>query len=176
MSTENNYFVFSLLSKNLTGQRWVLIDQVAAGQKLIAEKKKLLLTSTFPENLPDVLADKTEITRVISNLLDNAIKYTETGEIKLSAVRKGNEIEVAIKDTGIGIDLAKVNQYLIFERFYQVKANSHGVGVGLSICGKIIKAHHGRIWVESEGKDKGSTFKFTLPVHQPGHIDSDAPV
>ncbi len=107
MSTENNYVVFSLLSKNLTRQRWVLIDQVAAGQKLIAEKKKLLLTSTFPENLPDVLADKTEITRVISNLLDNAIKYTETGEIKLSAVRKGNEIEVAIKDTGIGIDLAR---------------------------------------------------------------------
>lgn len=154
----------------------VLIDQVAAGQKLIAEKKKLLLTSIFPENLPEILADKTEIARVISNLLDNAIKYTETGEIKLSAVRKCNEIEVAIKDTGIGIDLANINQYLIFERFYQVKANSQGVGVGLSICGKIIKAHHGRIWVESEGKGKGSTFKFTLPVHQPGHIDSVAPV
>jgi signal transduction histidine kinase len=136
----------------------------------------LLLTSTFPENLPDILADKTEIARVISNLLDNAIKYTETGEIKLSAVRKGNEIEVAIKDTGIGIDLSKSNQYLIFERFYQVRTNNQGVGVGLSICEKIINAHRGRIWVESEGKGKGSTFKFTLPVHQPGHIDSVAPV
>jgi signal transduction histidine kinase len=101
----------------------------------------------------------------------NAIKYTESGEIKVSAVRRDNDIEIAIKDTGIGIGLPKSSQYLIFERFYQEKTNSQGVGVGLSICEKIIKVHRGRIWVESEGKGKGSTFKFTLPISQFSHID-----
>ncbi len=142
----------------------VLINQATAGQKLIAEKKKLLLTSTFQENLPDVLINKTQIAGVLSNLVDNAIKYTESGEIKISAVRRNNDIEVAIKDTGIGIGLPKSGHNQIFERFYQEKTNSQGVGVGLSICEKVIKAHHGKIWVESEGKGKGSTFKFTLPI------------
>jgi len=149
----------------------VLINQITAGQKLIAEKKKLLLTSTFSENLPEVLVDKTQVARVIFNLIDNAIKYTESGEIKVSAVRRKTDIEVAIKDTGIGIGLLKRSQYLVFERFYQEKTNSQGVGVGLSICEKIIKAHRGRIWVESEGKGKGSTFKFTLPISQFSHRD-----
>ncbi len=142
----------------------VLINQVTDGQRLIAEKKNLLLTSTFSSNLHEILADKTQIARVITNLIDNAIKYTESGEISVSAVRKNDDIEVAINDTGIGIDLPKNNQNQIFERFYQRKASSQGIGVGLSICEKIIKAHHGKIWVESEGKGKGSTFKFTLPV------------
>ncbi len=145
-----------------------LINQIVVGQKLRAETKKLRLTSIFSENLPEVFVNKTQIARVISNLFDNAIRYTETGEIKLGAVIKNNEIEVAIKDTGIGIDLSKESQYLIFERFYQVRTNNQGVGIGLSICENIIKAHHGKIWVESEGKGKGSTFMFTLPVPQCG--------
>ena len=108
--------------------------------------------------------DKTQIVRVVSNLIDNAIKYTESGEITVSAVRNNDDIEVAVKDTGIGIDLPKNNQDQVFDRFYQEKTSSHGIGVGLSICENIIKAHHGKIWVESKGKGKGSTFKFTLPV------------
>lgn len=149
----------------------VLINQIIAGQKLIAEKKKLLLTSTFSKNLPEVLVERTQIARVLSNLIDNAIKYTESGEIKVSAVSRNDEVEIAIKDTGIGIGLSKESQKLIFERFYQEKTNSQGVGVGLSICEKIVKAHRGRIWVESEGKGMGSTFKFTLPVSGISHID-----
>jgi signal transduction histidine kinase len=142
----------------------VLINQVTDGQRLIAEKKNLLLTSTFSDNLHEVLVDKTQIVRVVSNLIDNAIKYTESGEITVSAVRKNDDIEVAVKDTGIGIDRPKNNQDQVFDRFYQEKASSHGIGVGLSICENIIKAHHGKIWVESKGKGNGSTFKFTLPV------------
>ena len=142
----------------------VLINQVTDGQRLIAEKKNLLLTSTFSANLHEVLVDKTQIVRVVSNLIDNAIKYTESGEITVSAVRKNDDIEVAVKDTGIGIDLPKNNQDQVFERFFQEKASSQGIGVGLSICENIIKAHHGKIWVESKGKGNGSTFKFTLPV------------
>jgi len=145
----------------------VLINQITAGQKLIAEKKKLILTSVFQENLPDVLIDRTQVAGVLSNLIDNAIKYTESGEIKISAVRRNNDIEVAIKDTGIGIGLPESSQNQIFERFYQERTNSQGVGVGLSICEKIIKAHRGKIWVESEGKGKGATFKFTLPIPLP---------
>ena len=150
----------------------VLINQVTDGQRLIAERKNLLLTSTFSDNLHEVLVDKTQIVRVVSNLIDNAIKYTESGEITVSAVRKNDDIEVAVKDTGIGIDLPKNNQDQVFDRFYQEKASSRGIGVGLSICENIIKAHHGKIWVESKGKGTGSTFKFTLPVPLCGELCS----
>jgi len=149
----------------------VLINQIIAGQVLIADEKGLLLTSTFSKDLPEVLAERTQIARVLSNLIDNAIKYTESGVIKISAEEMNNEIEVAIKDTGIGIGLSEDRQSLVFERFYQEKTNSQGIGVGLAICEKIVKAHHGRIWVESKGKGRGTTFKFTLPIPDTNRSD-----
>jgi signal transduction histidine kinase len=142
-----------------------LIHQVTAGLKLIAEKKNLSLTAKVPDKLPIVLGDREEITRVISNLVDNAIKYSEFGEIVVSAVRRNREIEVAVKDTGIGISTPKGHYDKLFDRFFQEKARSDGSGVGLSICKKIVEAHGGRIWVESEGKGKGATFKFNLPLN-----------
>ncbi|GJQ57965.1 MAG: HAMP domain-containing protein [Candidatus Scalindua sp. AMX11] len=140
-----------------------LILQTAEGLKLIAEKKNLSLETKVPDKLPEVLGDKQEITRVVSNLIDNAIKYSETGEIVVSAMRRTKELEVAVKDTGIGLSLPKEEYYKLFDRFFQEKARSDGSGVGLAICKKIIEAHGGKMWVESEGKGRGSTFKFTLP-------------
>jgi signal transduction histidine kinase len=140
-----------------------LIHQIIPGLRLIAEKKNLLLASEVSGNLPDVLVDKTQITRVISNLIDNAIKYTKSGEITVTVARMNGEIEVAVKDTGIGIGLPKDEHVKVFDRFFQEKSSNKGVGVGLSLCDIIIKAHGGRIWVESKGRGKGSTFKFTLP-------------
>ena len=141
-----------------------LITQVTAGLKLIAEEKDLSLVTKIPDKLPDVLIDKQEITRVISNLIDNAIKYSETGEIVVSAVRRPKGIEVAVKDQGIGISTPKGRYDKLFDRFFQEKARSDGAGVGLAICKKIIEAHGGKIWAESAGKFKGSTFKFSLPL------------
>jgi len=142
-----------------------IIHQVTEGLKLLASKKNLTLTAKVNDKLPVVLGDKQEITRVISNLIDNAIKYSTVGKIIVSAVARYREIEVAVKDTGIGISTPRGHYDKLFDRFFQEKARSDGAGVGLAICKKIIEAHGGRIWAESEGKDKGSTFKFNLPLN-----------
>ena len=142
-----------------------IIHQVTEGLKLLASKKNLTLTAKANDKLPVVLGDKQEITRVISNLIDNAIKYSTVGEIIVSVVARYREIEVAVKDTGIGISTPKGHYDKLFDRFFQEKARSDGAGVGLAICKKIIEAHGGRIWAESEGKGKGSTFKFNLPLN-----------
>ena len=142
-----------------------IIHQVTEGLKLLASEKNLTLTAKANDKLPVVLGDKQEITRVISNLIDNAIKYSESGEIIVSAVSRYRVIEVAIKDTGIGISTPKGHYDKLFDRFFQEKSRNDGAGVGLAICKKIIEAHGGRIWAESEGKGKGSTFKFNLPLN-----------
>ena len=140
-----------------------LINQVTAGLKLLAEKKNLSLTKRIPDKLPEISGDRQEITRLISNLIDNAIKYSESGEIVVSALRRPRKIEISVKDQGIGLSTPKGNYDKVFDRFFQERPSSDGSGVGLAICKKIVEAHGGRIWVESEGKGKGTTFKFTLP-------------
>jgi len=141
-----------------------IVMQTAEGLKLIAEKKKLVLTTRIPDKLPEVLGDRAEVTRVVSNLIDNAIKYSETGEIVVSALRRRRDIEIAVKDQGIGLITPKGSFDKLFSRFYQERASADGSGVGLAICKKIVNAHGGKIWIESEGKGKGTTFRFTLPV------------
>ncbi len=140
-----------------------LINQTAEGLKLIAEKKKLKLTTRIPDKLPPMNGDKTEITRLVSNLIDNAIKYSETGEILVSALRRPKYIEISVKDQGIGLITPKGSYDKLFSRFFQERASADGSGVGLAICKKIVNAHGGKIWVESEGKGKGTTFRFTMP-------------
>ena len=150
-----------------------IVHQTEEGLKLIAEKKGLTLTTRIPDKLPEVFGDRTEITRVVSNLIDNAIKYSETGEIIVSALRRPRDIEIAVKDQGIGLITPKGSFDKLFSRFYQERASADGSGVGLAICKKIINAHGGKIWVESEGKGKGTTFKFTLPVISDGKKNPD---
>lgn len=151
-----------------------IVIQTAEGLKLIAEKKKLILTTRIPDKLPQVSGDKAEVTRVVSNLIDNAIKYSETGEIIVSALRRRRDIEISVKDQGIGLITPKGSFDKLFSRFYQERASADGSGVGLAICKKIINAHGGKIWVESEGKGKGTTFKFTLPITTDVQKGSDA--
>ncbi len=147
-----------------------IVNQTAEGLKLIAEKKKLTLTTNIPDRIPDVFGDRAEVTRVVSNLIDNAIKYSESGEIIVSVLKKSNNIELAVKDQGIGLITPKGSFDKLFSRFYQERASADGSGVGLAICKKIINAHGGKIWVESEGKGKGTTFSFTLPVVSDGKV------
>lgn len=114
----------------------------------------------------EVLADEVHITNVVSNLLDNAIKYCiKTPEISVYTRNKGDEIIISVIDNGIGI--AAKEQKLIFERFYRVSTgNLHdvkGFGLGLSYVKKIVEAHGGRIEVEST-LDKGSCFNIILPL------------
>lgn len=151
-----------------------LINQVVTGQVLVARKKGLALRADVSESLPVVFGDREEIIRVISNLIDNAIKYTEKGHIVISAYKNDTTVEVAVKDTGVGIGLPKDQFARLFESFFQERARVDGAGVGLAICRTVIEAHGGKIWVESEGVGKGTTFKFTMPVAEEAPVQASA--
>lgn len=114
--------------------------------------------------LPVVHLDTDMITRVVINLMENAIKYTpEGGKITLSANMRGHEMLITIGDNGPGIP--KEMRQRIFDKFSRVKYKNapKGVGLGLAFCRLAVEAHGGRIWVESDGKH-GSEFKFTIPM------------
>lgn len=130
--------------------------QETTSQKIVFSKNK----ST------EITGDKFRITQVLTNLISNAIKYSsQEGKINIKSKKKGNEVVISVKDSGIGID--KSEQLRIFDRLYQITDDEEktfpGLGMGLYISKEIINNHGGRIWVESE-KGKGSTFFFTLPV------------
>lgn len=145
-----------------------LVLQTVTGMRLLAEKKGLALINHVNQGLPIVIGDKEEIQRVITNLIDNAIKYTEKGEINIYLGLKDTCIEFAVKDTGIGIGLPKEQFGKLFERFFQERPRIDGAGVGLAICKNIIEVHKGNLWGESEGYGKGSIFKFLLPIASEG--------
>ena len=115
--------------------------------------------------LPEVMADADFITKVLTNLIENAAKYSPAGSpISVSAERKGGMVSVSVADRGIGIDLSE--QSLIFERFYRASVPSQqtwGTGMGLAISRAIIEAHLGTLSVTSQ-LGEGSVFSFTLPV------------
>jgi PAS domain S-box-containing protein len=126
------------------------------------EAKALTFAVDIPVDLPPVMADRSQIERVVANLVVNAIRYTRQGEIRISAELRGHYVAVAISDTGEGIP----PEYLphIFDKFVQVPgAATGGAGLGLAICRLIVEAHGGQISVQSD-PGHGSTFTFTLPV------------
>ncbi|MBT3190220.1 MAG: HAMP domain-containing protein [Anaerolineae bacterium] len=133
------------------------------------KEKGIKFERIVPANLPTIQADERRLIQILSNLLTNALYYTpEGGDVRLEAshIGNGNDIQISIKDNGIGIPPEHLKN--IFTRFYRVdKSRSRhagGSGIGLTITKHLVKAHGGEIWVESEGKDRGSTFVFTLPV------------
>ncbi|MCC6987180.1 MAG: HAMP domain-containing protein [Anaerolineales bacterium] len=131
-----------------------------------ATAKRITLRLNLPADLSLIHADEDRITQVLVNLTANAIQYTpEDGEVTLSAARHGDEIHISVKDTGIGIPQEHLAN--IFTRFYRVdKSRSRnaggGSGIGLTIARHIVEAHGGKIWVQSGGEGKGSTFSFSL--------------
>lgn len=143
----------------------IAIEKYIEAFKVEADKRNVKITFEYPgEMFPDVNADAGMINRVISNLLDNAIKHSGTGEtVTVSLSDLGKDILVQIIDTGKGIS----NDHLphIFNAFYRASKNSKGSGLGLSIVKTIIEAHNGKIRVESTLK-KGTTFSFNLPKHE----------
>ncbi|MFN3467339.1 MAG: ATP-binding protein, partial [Candidatus Brocadiales bacterium] len=141
-----------------------LVQKVIMGYTLVVEQKGLSLRTDFPSRLPEIQGDKEHLARVISNLIDNAIKYTPKGEILVSGETQDNMVEIHVKDTGMGIGLPKEQYDKLFQRFYQERPRYDGVGVGLAICRAIVEAHGGRIWAESEGTGKGAVFSFSIPL------------
>jgi signal transduction histidine kinase len=108
--------------------------------------------------------DREKVYAILTNLVKNAIKYTEKGNVELGCVSKGTLIEFYVSDTGIGVPLHR--QKAIFERFIQADIEDtmayQGAGLGLSISKAYVEMLGGKIWLESED-GKGSTFCFTLP-------------
>jgi two-component system, OmpR family, phosphate regulon sensor histidine kinase PhoR len=127
-----------------------------------AERKQIALEIDVPDSLPLVLADAERAGQVVTNLLHNAIKFTQpNGSVRVWARSVGDEVEFSINDNGPGIPPYAVQR--IFERFYKSDHSraGAGTGLGLAISKHLVHAHGGRIWVESE-LGLGSTFRFTL--------------
>jgi heavy metal sensor kinase len=139
----------------------VLLKDVSDSLRPLAEAKKLSLNCETSENLI-VLGDSDELIRLFVNLLDNAIKYTERGEINISANHNEKSVVVKVADTGIGIPAEHIPH--IFDRFYRVEESRtlRGAGLGLAIAKEIVRAHHGEIEVRSK-TGQGTVFVVSLP-------------
>lgn len=127
-----------------------------------AGQKALKLLVSLPEEIPPLVGDREKLFHAVMNLLDNSIKYTDKGAVTISARVLSGQVEVTVSDTGRGMEKALLDR--VFERFVQESPAFVGPGIGLSLCKKILEGHGGKIWAESEGKNKGASFHFTLPV------------
>jgi len=133
-----------------------------------AQTKRISLDRDLTPDLQPILADEDRAIQILTNLTGNALQYTPAGgRVTISAKQVKDEVQFSVRDTGIGIPPEHLSH--IFDRFYRVdKSRSRqaggGSGIGLTIAHALVEAHGGRIWVESQGEGKGSTFNFTLPV------------
>jgi signal transduction histidine kinase len=142
-----------------------VVETVRAATESLAQNKKLTLTTSVDKLLPVGLGDEQRLTQVLLNLVGNAIKFTDTGEVRVTAKTADGRFNVSVTDTGPGIPVE--HQTRIFDQFHQVDSSNTkakaGTGLGLAIAKQIVEMHGGRIWVESI-LGKGSTFQMELPT------------
>jgi len=133
-----------------------------------AESKRISFDLDLASDLPRVLADEDRAVQVLTNLTANALQYTpEAGRVTIAAQRMNNEVQISVRDTGVGIPSEHLPH--IFDRFYRAdksrsRRSGGGSGIGLTIARALVEAHGGRLWAESAGEGAGSTFTFTLPI------------
>lgn len=143
------------------------IVQMAVDQLLPqAESKKLKFTFKKPRGkLPLVVADAEKLRQVVNNLIDNAIKYTKAGKVAVELTKTDEDVMVKVTDTGRGVKPEqKESIFQKFDRGGKESKDSMGLGLGLYVAKVIMDQHHGRIYVESAGEGKGSTFIMTIPL------------
>jgi NtrC-family two-component system sensor histidine kinase KinB len=141
-----------------------LCQNAADVLKTQIDAKGVHFTLDLQPHLPNVKADANKIIWVLTNLISNALRYTDSGRhIRLSAERIGPYVHVSVTDNGPGIPFEA--QSKIFDKFVQIKSDRAlgGSGLGLTICREIVRAHGGTIWLDST-PGEGSTFTFTLPI------------
>ncbi len=142
-----------------------VVDTVRAATESLAETKKLALKTEVARSMPVGLGDEQRLTQVLLNLVGNAIKFTDTGEVHIIASAENGHFAVSVADTGPGIPADQLTR--VFEQFHQVDSSNTkakgGTGLGLAIAKQIVEMHGGRIWAEST-MGKGSTFHMELPV------------
>ncbi len=149
-----------LQDTNLSGE----FEKIIENKKYELEENKIQIDNNIDENIV-VEADKIRLDELIDNLLSNALKYSydEGGKIVLNAEKKDDEIVVSIDDNGMG--MTKEQTKHIFDEFYKIDESRHDLGstgLGLAICKRIVEKHGGKIWAESPGPKKGTTFYFTI--------------
>lgn len=153
-----------------------IVERAMTATAALFAHKSVALRKSFAPDLPEVEGDRDRLIQVVINLISNAVKFTDAGSVTCKIERRGQELVVAVVDTGCGIKPA--DQPLVFEKFKQVgdtlTDKPKGTGLGLPICKEIVEHHGGRVWVESE-IGVGSTFLFSLPLTSPlisGETDS----
>jgi signal transduction histidine kinase len=143
-----------------------IVEDVVALVRPQSDSKDLDVRANIPVELPTILADRARFRQVLVNLVSNAVKFTDSGAVTVSATSGEGWVTVSVADTGIGIS-AEAQAY-IFDEFRQADASTTrrygGTGLGLAISKRLVALHGGRIWVES-GTNGGSVFSFTIPVH-----------
>ena len=131
----------------------------------LAADKKLAFRANVAPDLPRGHGDERRLTQVLLNLVGNAIKFTDAGEVVIEAGASNGSFKVSVRDSGPGI--SKSDQAKLFQEFQQadnsITKKKGGTGLGLAISKRIIELHGGKIWVDSE-IGRGSTFTFTLPT------------
>lgn len=142
-----------------------VVDRCLEEMQVLASEKGQILTVEKPPSLPVIYASPTHLQQLLTNLLSNAVKFTpEEGSIALGVEEVGDDIQVTVTDTGVGIDPEDMPR--IFEDFFRGRrAGGVGTGLGLSIAKRIVEAHGGKIWAQSpyaEGQP-GSRFTFLIP-------------
>ena len=142
-----------------------VVETVRVATESLAETKKLALKTDVAKRLPVGLGDEQRLTQVLLNLVGNAIKFTDTGEVRITATAVDGHFTVGVTDTGPGIPPEELKR--VFEQFHQIDNSNTkakgGTGLGLAIAKQIVEMHGGRIWVEST-LGKGATFQMELPV------------
>ena len=143
-----------------------IYDTIRDDMQLRAQSQHRLLSVDLPETLPTIAADRSSISEVLSNLIDNAIKYSnEGGAVRVQASQDGAFVKVSVVDTGIGMPATVVSN--LFHKFYRSHRSREtvaGTGIGLYICKAIVESHGGKIEVSST-EGAGSTFSFTIPIY-----------
>jgi len=148
------------------------VEEIVENHRLNLDQKRINIDVSIGDDI-FVRADKIRLREIFDNLISNAIKYSreEGGEIKIGAEKENDMVKIFVKDNGKGMTEEQLER--VFDEFYKADQSGHdlaSVGVGLSICKKLIEKHGGKIWAESEGPGKGSTFYFTLPAGYPEKV------
>jgi signal transduction histidine kinase/CheY-like chemotaxis protein len=145
-----------------------IIDAAVLAVRGLAESKGLYLEADVSPDLPPVFCDSTRVRQVVLNLLSNASRFTEQGEVRIEARREGDRVVVSVADTGPGI--ASEDQQRLFEPFQQLDSSTRrrhgGSGLGLSISKRFVEMHGGEMWLDSE-VGVGTTLYFSFPLETP---------
>jgi signal transduction histidine kinase len=145
-----------------------LLQQIVSVIQDQVRHKDFVIRLEIEKPLPEIKADRESMTQAITNLIDNAVKYSgEARDIIVRAFEEGQYLIITVKDFGIGIKKEEIDK--IFERFYrggdELTRTVKGSGLGLTLVKQIVEAHHGNVSVESE-PGHGSTFLIRLPLHE----------